>query len=206
MRRRPSSNSDGATSEPCPPDSRHSSYGPALHLRSSYSTVGAIRVARMASIWLVDLPARQLMSAGVREVAVPPYRLASRRLPLSLIGWILPRALSDLVGRHVTHSGHGSARRARGDDAARGGRRLRGIHVPGVAMAQRISPAVYVTVAVFRPFRRAAKIPRVSQLWRRDADRRGPGTMWRPLRRLGRCGVMRGSAVTGARTPCKSLR
>jgi hypothetical protein len=23
-------------------------------------------------------------------------------LPLSLIGWILPRALSDLVGRHVT--------------------------------------------------------------------------------------------------------
>lgn len=78
--------------------------------------------------------------------------------PLALIAWILPRALLDLLGRHLTipvtgpPGSHGAMTLPGESDGFAASRR------PGSRWRNEISPAVFVTVGLFRPVRGASKI------------------------------------------------
>jgi fermentation-respiration switch protein FrsA (DUF1100 family) len=83
--------------------------------------------------------------------------------PLRVTTWILPRALLNLIGRNVTipvtapAGGRAAMAFAGEEDGFASSVR------PGSPWRNQISPAVFLTVGLFRPWRRAARI--VPPLW-----------------------------------------
>lgn len=78
--------------------------------------------------------------------------------PLRLVAWLLPRALLDLVGRHLTiavtgppgsHAAMTLPGEAQGFAAAAR---------PGSLWRNEISPAVFLTIGLFRPVAKASKV------------------------------------------------
>jgi len=78
--------------------------------------------------------------------------------PLRVIAWITPRAVLDVLGRHgtipVTAPAGGRAAMAFAGEADGFAASVR----PGSRWRNQISPGVFLTVALFRPVRRAARI------------------------------------------------
>lgn len=83
--------------------------------------------------------------------------------PLSLVAWIVPRALLDVLGRHRTipvtgpPGSHGAMTLPGESDGFAASRR------PGSRWRNEISPGVFLTVGLFRPVAGARRIP--TPLW-----------------------------------------
>lgn len=93
-----------------------------------------------------------------------------RSTPISTAAWIVPRALADAAGRHTlipvtaVPGSHGAMNQLGEYD---------GFHAaatPGSPWRNEISPAVFLTVPLFRPWRKAGKIGVPTWVGRFDAD------------------------------------